>query len=357
MKLSYKIASFVSALLLTLPLVGCGSNPQNYRYNYDLSDYITLGEYKSIPAEALKQEVTEEEVQREIMSMVLYFSQDEEVDRASANGDRVNYTSTATVDGTTVAELAEAEGSVKLGFADYGTQVDTALTGVKKGDVVTAEREITAGMTTDTTLVGKTATYTYTVTGVLETQYQEYNDLFVKAYFGFDTVAEYEAYIRSEMELEAELTYLSNLVNQTWPVLLENTTVLSYPEKELAQITDQIIAEVEAYTSAVGIQFGEYTKVKYDMDEEEFRAYADTVAQAKVKEEMIVYAIARAEDLTVSNEVYDEYVQMYMNQLGFETPEELEARYAKGAITEGALIDLAKEFVAKNAAVTEPVVE
>ncbi len=354
MKLSYKIAALMSAVLITLPLTGCGDDAKNYRYNYDLSDYITLGEYKGIPAEAELQSVTDEDVQQQVMSTVLYFAQETEVDRASAKGDTVKFSCTAVLDGKDVAELAKDEGSLVLGFDSYGADADKALTGVVAGDTVTAERVLDAMSTTDAELIGKTVTYTFDVTGVFEMTPQEYNDIFVKAYFGYDTVADYEASIRASLEASHEQNYLFNLVSQTWPVLMENTTVLSYPEKELNQIVDQIISEVETYTAAVGIQFEEYTNLKYGMNGEEFRAYANTVAEEKVKEEMVIYAIARAEDIDVSDEVYDAYVQMYMQQLGFETPEELEARYTRGAICEGALGDLAKEFVARSAAVTAP---
>ncbi len=349
MKLSHRITALVSAVLLLLPLTGCGDNPQQYRYRYDLSDYITLGEYKGIPADVPETKITDEQVQQDILSTVLYFSKEEEVDRASKTGDTVKYTCTATLDGENVPALAEEDGSLVLGFETHGAKAEKALTGVKAGATVTADRVIDGTVTKDEALLGKTATYTYTITGVYESKAPEYNDLFVKAYFGFDSVADYEAAIRAKLEATAEQNYVLALVNQTWPVLLENTTVLSYPEKEFNQIYDQIILEVETYTGALGLDFDAYTELKFGMGEEEFREYAKELAEIKVKEEMIVYAIVRAEDLTISDELYQEYVQMYMEQLGFSTQEELEARYTRGAICEGAFSDLVKEFVARNA--------
>ena len=114
----------------------------------------------------------------------------------------------------------------------------------------------------------------------------------------------------------------------------------------------QLVAEVEAYTAAVGINFNEYTKLRYNMTEEEFRANADDLAKDQVKQDMIVYAIARAENLTVTDAQYNEYAVNYMNQMGFATIEELESRYTREAITEGILGDLVKECVAGYASVT-----
>lgn len=351
MKLSHKITAVLAACAMLLPLAGCGSNPQYYRYDYDLSEYITLAEYKDLPVVVEEISITEEDVQQEIMSTVMYFAQEEEVDRASAKGDTVKFSCTALLDGREAADFCEEEGSVVLGFDAYGAEAEAALTGVKAGDTVEAERTLDASYP-DPDLAGKTLQYTFRITGVYESVQQEYNDIFVKAYLGFNTTAEYEAALRESLQEAAELSQLTSKVVQTWTVVVENTEVLKYPEKEVRQIADQLIAELEAYTAAVGINFNEYTKLRYNMTEDEFRANADEMAKEQVKQDMIVYAIARAEDLTVTDAQYDEYAVNYMKQMGFATLEELESRYTREAITEGILGDLVKECVAGYASVT-----
>lgn len=350
MKLSHKITAVLAACAMVLPMTGC-SNPQYYRYDYDLSEYITLAEYKNLPVLVDEVNVTEEEVQQEIMSTVLYFAQDKEVDRASARGDKVKFSCTATLNGAEMAEFREEEGAIVLGFESYGKDAEAALTGVKAGDTVKADRKL-ADNYPDEDLAGKTLQYTFTVTGVYESVQQEYNDTFVKAYLGFDTVEEYELRLREAMLTAAEESQLSSKVVQTWTVVLENTEVIKYPEKEMEQITGQLIAEVEAYTKAVGMTFTDYTQIRYGMTEEEFRANVADMAKDQMKQDMIVYAIARAENLKITDAQYQEYAEMYMTQMGFSTVEELEKRYTKEAICEGILGDLAKECVANYAVVT-----
>lgn len=344
-----KLLAVLTAAALLLPLTGCGAGKDlYYRYDYDLSEYITLAEYKNLPVETADFTVTDEQVQNEIMSTVMYFAQEVEVDRASTQWDTVKFSCTAKLDGKELPEYSEDEGSIRLGFAAYGEDVDKALTGVKSGDTVTADR-VLSGMVSDETLAGKTIQYTFEVTGVYETEDPVYNDIFVKAYFNYDSVAEYEASVRERLTASAELARMNDLILQTWPVVVENTVVHQYPEKETNQIVDQLIAEVEAYTEAAGIQFGEYTKLVYGKDEAEFRAYAAEIAQSQMKEDMIVYAIARAENLKVSDELYHEYAHLFMEQMGFSSEEELESRYTTGAIKEAILGDLVKECIANYA--------
>ncbi|MBQ8400486.1 MAG: hypothetical protein IJX14_01015 [Clostridia bacterium] len=344
-----RLLTILTAAALLLPLTGCGKAEYlYYRYDYDLSEYITLAEYKNLPVEMADFTVTEEQVQNQITSTVMYFAQEVEVDRASVQWDTVKFSCTAELDGEELAEYSEEEGSLRLGFATYGEEVDKALTGVKAGDTVTAERVLT-GLVSNEELAGKTIQYTFQITGVYETEDPIYNDLFVKAYLGYDSVAEYEASVRESLEASAETARLNSLVSQTWPVVVENTVVNKYPEKEMEQIVDQLVAEVEAYTSAAGIQFGEYTKLVYGKTEEEFRDYAAEVAEGQLKEDMIVYAIARAEDLDIPDDLYHTYAHLFMEQLGYSTEEELEQHYTTGAIREAILGDLVKECIAEYA--------
>lgn len=345
-----KLLTFLLSATLLLPatMTSCGKDKVlYYRYDYDLSDYITLAEYKGLPVQEVSAEVSEEDIQNQIQSTVLYFAQEVEVDRAAKQYDIVKFSCTATLDGEDLPDYAEDEGSLKLGFATYGEAVDDALMGAVAGDTVVADRTL-SGLVTDENMVGKTITYTFQITSVCETQEQEYNDIFVKAYLGYDTVEEYEQSVRDSMNASAAATKLTSYVNQTWSTIVENTTVLQYPEKELDQIADQLVAEIEAYTEAAGVSFDSYVEAIYGKTADEFRAYAEEVAQSQVKEDMIVYAIARAENLEVTDEQYHEYAALFMEQLGYSTEAELEQHYTTGAIKESILGDVVKEFIADN---------
>ena len=348
MKLLHKITAVLAAAAMLLPLTGCGGNPLTYRYDYDLSEYIKLAEYKNIPYTVEATGITEEDVQNEIMSTVMYFAKEEEVDRAAMEGDTVKFSCTVTLDGKEVADFCEEEGSLVLGFATYGDDVEKALLGSKAGAVVEADRQLSDSLS-DEALAGKTVHYEITVTGVYETVPPTYNDIFVKAYLGFDTAADYEAAVRETLEKAAESNVMTAKVMQCWAQVVENTEVIQYPEKEMNQIVNQLVADVEAYTQSVGINMNEYIQIRYGMTEEEFRANAAELAQNQMKEEMITYAIARAEKLKITSAVYEEYAQTYVTNMGLASLDELESVYAKEAICEGILGDLVKECVANYA--------
>ena len=61
------------------------------QYDYDLSEYVTVGEYKGIEVERVDPtEVTDDDVQAEITSVLESKITWEEVDRPAQEGDKVN---------------------------------------------------------------------------------------------------------------------------------------------------------------------------------------------------------------------------------------------------------------------------
>lgn len=350
MKLKYMIPALLAAL--TLAMTGCGSDPLYYRYDTDLSQYITLGQYEGLPATPVSLEVSEELIQTQIDSTVSFYAHEHEItDRGAKIGDTVKFSLTAEIDGAAAQDFAQEEGSMMLGFDSYGADADDALTGAKAGDVVTAEMTLPEDDRYGEN-AGKTVDMTFSVTGVFENEVPEYDDIFVKAYLGYDSTEEYEAYVRELMAATMLENAMTSLVADTWPVVLENTTVLSYPEEELAQVHDVLVGEVKNYALSAGVDFASYLNGVYGMTEEEFVAAMEESAKERVKEEMVVYAIARAENIQVSDEDYEKYASYFVKQYELNSVEELESYFSKEAIAEGVLIDLVKEFVANSAVQT-----
>ena len=60
------VSLILAALTLSATLVSCGTDDDllTRKYNYDLSEYITLGDYKNLPAKGYRYEVTDEEIQQ-----------------------------------------------------------------------------------------------------------------------------------------------------------------------------------------------------------------------------------------------------------------------------------------------------
>ena len=335
-----------AALLVSSAMVGCQSKDDTlyYRYDYDLSEYIDLGTYSDIPATASDVSITDDEVEMQIQSTLSYYAGEEEVDTPAAFGNVVYFDADVTLNGDTLSEYAVEEGSLTLGFGTYGEDIDNALTGCLAGDTITATRTL-PDSTEYGDYAGATLDYAITVERVCRTEIPELTDLYAQTVLNFDSAEAYRTAVREAMEASAKSNRDALILSQVWPKLVEETTVKKYPEKELTEIRNQINMEIDSYINAVGIDRDTYIELKYNMTADEFEAYVEELSKDQVKEEMIVYAIARAENIEVTDEDYATYAAIYASNYGYDTVEDMENAFGKQVVRAGVLSDVTKAWV------------
>ena len=342
MKLSSKLTRCVCGMLCALTvlptaLTGCNktTDPLYYRYNYDLSAYIDLAQYNGVPAVYTDAVITDEDVEMEVQSTLAYYASEEDIDTGAAPGNIVYFAADVTLNGATVDEYC-AE----------------ALTGAKAGDVIEAARTLPNTDAYDE-YAGETLSYKITVERVCNAVVPELTDLFVQTMLNFDSADAYREAVREALTEAAASNRSALLLSQVWPTVLEGTVVKKYPEKELGEIRDQVNREIDAYLNAAGINRAEYLKIAYGKTEEEFDTYLDELAKEQVKDEMIVYAIARAENIEATDEEYTQYAQIYADKYGYATVEEMETAFGKDVVRAAVLSDVTKLWVADHASVSE----
>ena len=77
---------FLAGLMASAALTSCsgGDDLLTYKYNYDLSEYIDLADYKGLPAEGYEFSLTDEQLQLQILSTRTYYSRSNVIaDRAA----------------------------------------------------------------------------------------------------------------------------------------------------------------------------------------------------------------------------------------------------------------------------------
>ena len=108
-------ALVVSAVLLTSAFSSCGSKNDllTYRYNYDLSEYIDLANYKGLPAEGYTINITDEDIQQQILATRSYYSKLTDItDRGAEHGDTLFIDYTGTMDGEIISEATESDADI-----------------------------------------------------------------------------------------------------------------------------------------------------------------------------------------------------------------------------------------------------
>lgn len=340
-----RLSFLLTLLLIALLFASCAKEADApARYQYDLSEYIDLAEYKGLPAETNSLTITDDMIREQIDATRVYYARVTPVtDRGAEPGDVLTIKYVSSIDGMPVAELTSDETEITVGTGFFPLEVENALLGTKAGDIVSVDT--TLENATDESLIGQVIHLDISVTSVGYKELPEYTDDFVRAYLGYDSTAELEEQVRKNLEKHYRELYEQAVDSQVWSTVVENTVVKAYPEKEVKALYDDLINADQAVAMTQGVEFATYLMDRYGMTEDEFYANAQTRAEKQIKEEMVCYAIARAENITISDDEYTKRARQYAVDSGYDSLEDLEADYDKATISEYILFDMVHEAV------------
>jgi len=351
MKIKGIICGMLAAVMLAGSFSSCAKNDDmlTYRYNYDLSEYIDLAEYKNLDAKAYSIDITDEKIQNEIFTTLSYYSKLTTVTyRGAKTGDTVYIDYTGTCDGEPLP--GETDSELTLGTGVMPDGFEQAIEEHYAGDVISVDITFPSPYEPSPEYSGKDAHFEITLNEVCEQELPLYTDDFVRGYLGYDSVADYEQAVKDKLYKYYNDTLTQYIISQTWGKIVENTEVKKYPKAELNDLYNQIVDTNKLYAEAYKIDFTNFISVNYSMTEDEFYDWAMEQAKNSVKEEMISYAIARAENIILTEDEYRERAEDYaVNQYELSSLEAFEALYDKETIRQTLMYDKVRELVADNA--------
>ncbi len=208
-------------------------------------------------------------------------------------------------------------------------------------------------------LAGKAVVFKVWIEYTVSYTIPEFTDGFVKDSIGFDgTAEEYKAYIRdclqAELTTEAEDEALSALLNK----LLEVSEVIEYPQQSLDYYYQSYLDYFESerqYYAMFGYNFDtlkEFLVSVYGFDMDNWEQEVQDLAKNSVHNSLLVYSIAEANNITVSDEEFNDYVKIIIEESSSETQtytaDEIISMYGRQQITEVLLSDKVNEFLMDN---------
>ncbi len=340
------------ALLLLLPsLVACSSF-EGYDTE-DLSVYLTLGKYKGISYPIVDTAVTDKEVEEAIEKVRAdNMVKKELTDRVSQKGDYVVMDYTTKVEAGIIAALSAKDKTFAVG-SSYTLKeipgVSEFLIGKKAGETVTFSLSfpadyINADISDIKLVAGKDATVEITIDSLFEYVKPELDEAFVKKVSkNASTVEEYKAEVRGELEEEKKAEAESAMQEAVWKGVMEGASVVKYPQSEIKRYTKEMQEYYEEYATSYGYELEEFLKSAYGYSMETFETKKKEYAEEQVKNNLVLYSIARAENITVSEEEYkaglQRYFEMMGEALGIKTVEEFEQYHGADVVRESVLWD------------------
>ena len=275
---------------------------------------VELGAYKGIEATKYVHAVTEEEIENRMNQDIEKATTMEDVEgRALENGDTANLNYAGSVDGVAFAGGTADNQTLEIGSGMFIPGFEEQMIGMQIGE----EKDLTVTFPTEyhaQDLAGKEAVFHVKLNGIQVKVKPELNDDFAADVSEFDTFDAYKADIEKQLRDRAE---------KNADVELENTLVqqatdaaeCDIPNQMIEDELDIMVRELQMRMAYQGIRFEDYMKYT-GQTEEQVREMYRVEAQNRVKMQLVLDAIAKAENVEVSDEDVENAVKEEAERAG-----------------------------------------
>lgn len=310
---------------------------------------VTLGEYKGLEVEAEDATVTEEDVNAEIERVANRNARMVEVtDRAAQMDDILTIDFEGFMDGVAFAGGKGENHDLKLGSHSFIDTFEDQLVGKNVGD----ECEVNVTFPAEyhqKDLAGKPAMFKVAVKAIKFNEVPEINDEFVKEVSEFDTLDEYKADTKKNLEerkaKQVEESRKAKLLSK-----VVETSTMDMPEPMVLEQCDQMINNFAQTLRYQGMDMQKYMEMTGSTIDT-MRQSVRSEAERRLKESLVLEAIAKAENLEATDEDVEKELETMASMYGMEVDKlkaavtEAETESIKGELKTKKALD----FIAENA--------
>ena len=272
-----------------------------------LKPEIKLGKYKGVKVEAMDTTVTDEDVQAELDKVkeqnARLVAAD---DKAVEDGDQTTIDFEGFVDGVAFEGGKGEDYPLTIGSHAFIDTFEEQLIGKKVGEEVEVNVTFPEDYQAEE-LAGKPAMFKVTVKEIKVKEYPEVDDDFAQDVSEFDTLDEYKADIRKNLEekkaQEAEADKESKVIEA-----IVNDSEMDIPEKMIEAQCQQMVEEFAQNIAMQGISFEQYLQFTGG-SVEQLTEQVKPQAEARIQSSLVLEAIVAAENIEATDEEYDEEVK------------------------------------------------
>lgn len=305
------IAVFVAGAMTMM--TGCGEKAPYS--GYDFSEYVKVGEYKGLAYGKVEVSVSDAEVEDEIENRL--HSAAETVESKSGtveDGDVINVAYEGKIDGKTFEGGSSDSFDITVGSTPMIDGFVEGLVGQPVGETVTLDLKFPEDYGVDE-LNGKDVVFTVTINSKKVQEVPNYDLDFVKKQGEYESMEDYEEAVEKDLLTEKKENQETEAQGILWEQIVENSEVIQYP-KEKEELMETTLNSFKTAAENAGKEWNAYLK-EIGYTEEELNNQIVDYAENKVFQELIIYAIADAEGLKVTNDEYEAYMQDVLTQSGY----------------------------------------
>lgn len=319
---------------------------------YKLDDYITLGEYKGIAVSYTKLTVTDADVDAEIKTKLESNPSYDELDKTVVEtGDMVNIDFEGLLDGKAFEGGSASDFKLTIGSGSFIDGFEDGLIGKKVGKKVSIDVTFPEDYG-QADLAGKAVVFNVTIKAIVKEVTPKLNDAYVKDNTDYKTVAEYKKSVRDSLEATQKTTMENEKFSNAYNVLLENSKISSIPKELTKYYSDLMVYQYTTIAKNNSLDLKTYI-TNNNATVESFNSYVASNAESNSTQELLFSAIAKKENITVSDDEYKDALATFVTDYGYNTEEELLKVIPKTDISEYVLQQKVMDYVISNAKITE----
>ncbi len=349
------VALITAIVIVTIQLVN-----SEIPYNIRFKNYIEVPQYMGI---TVKNEDLNKEIERRKQALLLKYAEYKPMSKGEAEvakGYKVTVDATGYLlktDGTR-EETAMKSGSLKdYAITDIGnhytesgsafsSEIQNAIIGKTfvfddDGNIKEPEKIVTTVVYpadhSDATLRSRSAEFDITVKKVEKTELPKYTNTFVMLKTGYKDKQTYEA------ALEKEVRY-----NLVWNTVVSSVKVKKFPEDKVTEYRTAFAEPYNEYMEENKLSFEQMLK-KLEIDQETYFKEMDAYAYGLVREEMILYYIARTEDISISKAEYKTIGRELALENGYSSLSEFESAVSEETVERSVLWQKVKTILVSEA--------
>lgn len=279
-----------------------------YTAEVTLKPEVTLGEYKGIAVPKADYTVSDEDVEKALEAERENQARFVDVDRPAENGDRLLLDYSGSVDGEKFDGGTAEDQTLVLGSNTFIPGFEDQLVGVSAGE----SRDVNVTFPTEyhaEHLAGKAAVFACTVKAVQKKELPEIDDEFIGDISEFETVDAWKADKKAKM-LEEKKKSLDNMrENLAIKGACDNATV-DIPDCMIERQVDYMVQDIKYRLNGSGLDWDTYLKY-LNTTEADMRKNYRAEAEARVKMQLVIDAVAKAENVQATEEELDEEIKKY----------------------------------------------
>ena len=340
----------ILSVLLVIALACCGCIVKKADLYPDVSKYVVLGQYTGIEVD-MNSDLSEGELLTGTEGTLVNAGLAEyvETDRTTVElGDKVNIDYAGTIDGVAF-EGGTSEGyDLVVGSGTFIAGFEDQLIGANVGKSVTVSVVFPETYTNEE-VAGKDAEFAVKINSIQDCQYEELTDEMVKENFGYDTVDAFNQAMLEALQQNKLAALEQNKSSLVLSQVIKNSQILGYPEDELEQYKQSTISTYQQYATAYGMTYEDFLSSYLEMSVEAFEQYALESAESSLKQELVLQAIANAEQLTFTSAEYNEYLSGLASSYGYDSLSTMVSDIGNDVLQRSMLLETALQFITDNA--------